>query len=383
MSIDFQLAHSCPHVTIEEIATLQSDRRSLLLRQPIASSKNVRITVNNGVTIPQNGLHASALLRSFQPGPFRVIKNENQLGIRNGQGEVSILLPVGSRVPTDEIIRIVQKELDGEGIAVRASQENGYLTFEDQYEKGTASFVYCSGSALSSLGLDRQKAAKGKEVYPAWTIDERLDVVPITSHGIKNYSRRFPKFVKPLKGNPVIKVSYATFREKCLRCLRTGVENDYRIARDGNFLLVANENLLYQQAMKMILTVRGSNPFHPEYGSLLTTRIGSKVLADTQGILQMDVITCLERLKGLQRMQAKYQVVSPRERLQSIQGVSVIQSPDDPTAFGIQGVIRNASNEPISLSLLFAVTGSVALTNSRGESLGAFGSIANLTSVVE
>ena len=56
MSRDFQLSWPCPHMTMEEVVALGSNRRSLPTRQPVAGSGTVRILVNNDIFIPQAGL---------------------------------------------------------------------------------------------------------------------------------------------------------------------------------------------------------------------------------------------------------------------------------------------------------------------------------------
>lgn len=382
MTFDFQLGHACPHVTIEESVALQADRRSLYLRQPISSSDNIRITANNEVNIPKEGVLSYARLVGFQAGPFRIVKNENLLEVSNRQGIVSCSLSIGTRVVTTTIVSEVQKVLNNASINIEVSSQGGFLVFEDKFEKGPSSFVRVGGSALKSLGMSNQVCAKGKEVYPGWFMDEKPAIGNLSSYGVKTFSSRYPKFKSPIKGNPVLKVTYATFREMCLRCRRTGVENDPRVSATGNYLEVRNEDLLNQISLKSILTIKGSNRFFPEYGSLLTTRIGAKNISGTQGILQNDVNNALERVRVIQRGQSKYQTVSPRERLESIQSINVFQSDLDLTAFGINAVIRNASSEPVSLSVIFTVPGSVALQNSRGQSLGAFGLISGLSSVI-
>jgi hypothetical protein len=360
---------------------LQADRRSLLLKQPISASNNVRITANDEVNIPNSGVYSSAYLKSFQSGPFRIAKNQNDFTIQNRQGSITVSLPIGTRVKSSSITSLIQKELDNSGIQIKASSENGFLTFEDTYEKGPSSFVRVSGNSLSALGLENQVRAKGKEIYPPWELDERTVPVNLSQFGVKPLSSKYPKFRKPIKGNPILKVSYATMRDSCYRCLRTGVENDMRVSQTGGFLLVRNEDKLYQDSLKIILTIKGTNRFFPEYGSLLITRIGSKILQDTQGILQTDVQRALERFRTIQRGQRKYQLVTPRESLQAIQSINVFQSEFDLTTFGVRVTIRNASNQPVVLNTVFAVPGSIALLNSRNQSLGAFGSISNLRSL--
>jgi phage baseplate assembly protein W len=138
----------------------------------------------------------------------------------------------------------------------------------------------------------------------------------------------------------------------------------------GEPLLIENENLLYQAALKILLTRKGSNPFHTQYGSQIMSRIGNKAVGAVAMLINEDVRTALANMQAYQAAQAKYQIVTAKERLYSIQSVNVYPHDSDPTAFMVDIVVSNASGEPISLTIVFTVPGAVALAGSNGLSLG-------------
>ena len=47
MSLDFQLAHRCPHLVVEEPVVLDTDRRTFRPRAPVAGAGSVRVLVND------------------------------------------------------------------------------------------------------------------------------------------------------------------------------------------------------------------------------------------------------------------------------------------------------------------------------------------------
>ncbi len=378
MSIDFQLGHNCPHITVDESVALGSDRRSLPLRQPIASSAQVRITLN-GIVVPASGLNSPAQIKARRTGPYRIDKGSETLMLSNREASVSIKLPVGPRVPTEDIIVSVQNSSSSVNAEL---DEFGVLTLTDRFETGPSSFVKVEGSAKDTLGFDIQNRAKGKQVYPPWSLVEQpaKELLGLT---VRDIAARYPRFEQPLTGTPVIKVSYVTTRESCLRCRRTGVENDLRATPTGSYLFVQNDDLLRQSALKILLTEKGSNPFHPQYGSLLTTRIGQKNIPSViEGQLSLDSRQAMNRLQTIQRQQGRFQRLSPKETLASVTGVNVWQPDGQLTAYGVQIIVLNASNEPVELTTVFTTPGTVALLNQRGQSLGAFGSVAGRTTVL-
>ena len=209
-------------------------------------------------------------------------------------------------------------------------------------------------------------------VYPGWVLLSRPNQTPTltSSGGVQDNTARYPYFRKPLKGSPVLKVTYVTVGNQCPRCQGTLIENDYQFTSLGSLITISNEDLLYQACMKAILTQRGSNPYHPTYGTTILQQIGRKVTSYAANLVKEDIARSLKGVSGLQARQAKYQNVGMRERLYKVNTVAVSPSPTDPTLLFCEVVVQNMSNKPVSLSIAFSVPGAVALAGSNGMSLG-------------
>lgn len=368
MSLDAQLAWPCPHLTVEEVVPLGSDRMSLDTRQPVAASGLVRILVNDEVFVPQGGFFSAAQISGVTSGPFDILANENVLTIESSGGTESVTFPVtGSvvRMTTDQVV----KRCAAAGLqSVLVENVGGFLTLTDRQKVGPGSYLRVRGTAATALGFGapgtqwagRPWGVQGRQVYPGWNLYLRPDEI----------TNRFPKFTSPVRGNPVFKVTYAVPVTRCLRCRATYVENDFRFNPAGEIILVQNEDLLYQAALKILLTDLGSNPFHSWYGTTIRSRIGTKALSGTSAVLSEDVRRALTRMQTLQAQQAKYQQVTFKERLYTILGVDVQRHRQDPTTFLIDVTVQNASGEPVLLNIVFTVPEVVALMGSNGLMLG-------------
>jgi len=365
MSLDAQLAWPCPHLTVEEVVPLGDDRRSLDTRQPVAAAGQVRILANDDFFIPRGGLLSAAVLSSSVSGPYDIIENEDTLTVE-ASGDTATLSfgAVGTiRLTTDQVVRRTQVA-DWQHVEVR--NDNGCLVFVDTEKVGPSAFVKVTGTAASALGFGqpgssaRQRSAFGREVYPGWDLYLREDSI----------TNRFPRFRRPLRKNPMLKVTYAVPVQRCLRCRASFIENDLRFDASGNMLLIANEDLLYQAALKMLLTDKGSNPFFPWYGTSIRDRIGSKALSGVASVLSEDVRKALSRMQALQTEQAKYQQVTFKERLYAVLAVNVKRHAQDVSTYLIEVTVQNASGQPISLNIVFTVPEVVALMGSNGLMLG-------------
>lgn len=356
MSKDFSLAHPCPHLILEEVVALGSDRRSLVAKAPVASSNVVRVLSNDELYIPSGGLFSQAQVGSAAPGPFRVSKCDRTLTVSGSAESVSIEVPVGSRVTAE----VVAKQLRGVLSTVVVEVVRGGLVFTDTANLGPESSVVVGGSAATSLGFGTQRGARGRKVFPSW----RLASSPSSVTG------RYVQFTDQVRQNPMFKLTYVASAQYCPRCAGTYIENDVRYDLQGDAVLIQDENLLYQAALKVILTQVRSNPFHPSYGSTVTSRIGSKAVGAVATLITEDVQTALSKLQESQKAQAKFQVVSAKERLYAVTSVRVSPSATDPTVFMLDVGVRNASNDPVSITIVFSVPGVVALTGSNGLSLG-------------
>lgn len=356
MSFDIQLAFPCPHQTIEEHVTLGADQRSLKTRQPVAAFGSVRITANNGVVIPSTGVYSPARVTGFLSGPFQIVQDANILTISNRTESISATLPIGTRIKTKDVITLF---LQAEPKTILAENNNGHLTFTDLFSLGLESDIRVSGSAATALGFNQQRGARGKQIYPGWVLAKRSDTI----------TNRFPKFVTPIRNAPVFKVSYTVPRERCLRCRGTYVENDYRFDAQGQALTVQDENLLYQMALKAVLTELGSNAYHSWYGTTISTQIGQKNLGGVGDLITEEIRRSLGQMQTLQLEQSKYQEVTFKERLYQVASVQTYASEDNPLAYMVEVVIRNASSDPIVLTIVFTVPGIASLVEGNGTRL--------------
>jgi len=362
MTTDFQLAHSCPHVTMEEPVTLQQNRRVMPTRQPVAGLGLIRVLANDEVVIPQGGLYVPAQLSGGDAGPFHILPGEGEFLVHGSTESVRLDLAAtefGRRLQTDDFIRLFRPLAE----AIIVENVNGFLVFTDTAAVGRESSLQVEGCATSALGFGLQQGARGRMVYPGWHVYAPPDQI----------ETKWLRFNSPIYSNPRLKVTYATPQWRCLRCQAQLIENDYRFDEQGRLLMIRNENLLHQAALKILLTTRGTNPYFRQYGTKLKSMIGMKAISGTAAAINEDVRAALVRFQGYQAAQAKYQRVSNRERLYSIQSVRTIPRPGDPTTFLIDIVAQNASSQPINISIVFTVPGVVSRLVQDGEVLAQIG----------
>lgn len=335
---------------------LGSDRVSLETMQPVGAAGLVRVMVNNSFYIPSGGFSIPARLKGASSGPFYIPAGSETLTVTGSGETATVTLPTGYRVTTDAVVRKLLPVLSD----VVPENESGHLAFTDGAAIGPASRIQVSGTATAALGFGGQYASRGKELYPGWGLATRQDTI----------TNRFPKFVKPVKQQANFKVTYSVPPQRCLRCRATFVENDWRFSISGDVVLVEDENLLQQAALKILLTRRGSNPYHSWYGSLLMSRTGHKAIGAVATLLQEDVQNALAKLQEAQTHQARYQRVSLKEKLYRVASIEVTPHVSDQTSFMIDVVAYNASGEPVVVTTVFTVPGAVALMGSNGLSLG-------------
>lgn len=342
----------------------------------ISGANLVRILANNEFYIPPSGLHSQATLKGSRSGPFRIEGctddepevDNNIITISSSTESKTFRLPIGLRVKTDDLVRLLRQGLRD----IMVVNDDGFLSFSDVAHIGKKSFIRVGGRATASLGFAEQRQARGKMVYPPWQILKREDQT--TNPRLRGpdlfISERYPRFTAPVRSNPTFKMTYTARPDRCPRCMGTFVENDWRFDPQGDPLWIENEDLLYQAALKILLTERGSNPYHPRYGSKLLSRIGTKVIGATATLISEDVRSSLSRMQKVQSAQSKYQKVTLRERLYNILSVTTSPHQTDPTAYLVDVVVSNGSGQPVQLAVVFSVPGAIALAGSNNLSLG-------------
>ena len=358
---------------MEEPVVLGSDRRTIQLKAPIANRGAALILANDEDYLPAGGLYSPAQLYSTVSLPYRIQRCSGTLGpdndllrvVTNG-GSVDIRMPTGTLSEQD-----VLNTIRSATTLVHPIIQSGKLVLTETGAKGPESYIRLAGAAASQLGF-AQLGDRGREVYPPWQFAPTDSVYPAVNGPLRGYKQRVwqPQFTAPIKGNPTLKVTYVAPATRCPRCRGTYVENDYRFDLVGDPLVVRNDNLLYQMCLKALLTEKGSNPYHPTYGSSIMTRLGKKRGSAVALLMKDDISAALNAVKLTQTTQMKYQAVTGAERLVQVMGVDVKPKPNDPTVFFIQVTVMNASRKQIALSVVFTVPGAVALAGSNGRSLG-------------
>lgn len=358
MSVDIRLAHPCPHLILEEPVTLGADRRSLVTSCPVASANAVRVLVNDTLVVPSAGLYEAATLSATVAGPYRVPVCDRTLTVAASGGTATVTIAPDP----DGLVRPVQlaKQLTAVLPFVSVGVTNGLLVMTDTHSVGASSYVRVSGLAAPWVGFPTQRGATGRMVYPGWEVAGN----PSSASG------RFPVFKEALRNNASFKASYATYPVRCRRCGGTFVENDWEFDLQGDVLIVTDEDLLVQSALKFILTRSGSNAYFPTYGTRIQDSIGKKAVSTTASDIRNQVQEALLVLSRSQGVQAKFQAVSVAERLLTVNSVEVTQSAEDPTVFYVDVVVTNASGKPVRVSIVYTAPGTVALAGTNGLSLG-------------
>ena len=358
MSVDVRLAHPCPHLILEEVVTLAPDRRSLPTSCPVASVNATRILINDSFFVPSTGLYDQATLTASVRGPYRVPACDRTLTVALSTGTATVDLapgPDGLLYP-EAVARLLAAALPDASVGVA----EGRLSVTDLGSVGLSSFVQVSGAGAQWIGFKVQRGAVGRTVYPGWEIVGE----PSSVLG------RYPLFREPLRNNASFKVSYSTYPVRCRRCGGSFVENDWEYNLQGNALMVANEDLLVQEVLKIILTRTGSNAYFPTYGTGIIDSIGRKAVSTTASDIKSQVREALRVVTLSQQTQAKFQQLTLEERLYTVNSVDVNQSADDPTVFLVDVTVTNASAKPVRVSIVYTAPGAVALAGTNGLSLG-------------
>jgi hypothetical protein len=361
---------------VEERTALGEDRRSLSTKAPVASSKSMSILINDTYFVPPEGLWSQALLTGSFSGPFQVRRcgnlagpDANLLTIQASTGTVEVRLPVGDRVPLDDVVGAIRLA-DTNGVLAVGSY-NGAIRLLDSASIGPRSFLRVGGKGADAVGWVDQKGTRGKMLYPPWKLHSEESVYPSPSlANALTVVSRYPVFKWPLRDNPTIKISYVATPERCPRCQGTYVENDYRFNRQGDFILIKDEDLLYQSCLKILLTKLGSNPFHTSYGSRLMDYIGAKRMSEASLLIKQDITTALAKVQSIQGQLKQFQTVSTKEMLYKVLSVDVVEGAD-PTTFLVSVLVQNASATPVKLSIVYTAPGATALGGSNGLMLGA------------
>ncbi len=357
MSFDYRLLQGCPHRVSEEILDLDLDMRTLRVPRFIANKSAVELLMNGSVQIPQAGLNSPARVVGSAVGPFDIVTDVNDLlSFRIDSGPRQTLrLFHGDQVRTTDLVLPLNVQATG----VLFSESRGHLVMETT-TKGSSSKIFLEptqddatgadiGTGHVTLGLNNRYEVQGQTVVPGWVIENvRATVPPLQPSQLR--------FVSPLRTFAnFFEVSYYTQLEVCPRCHGIGTEHDFVPDNLGDPDIVENEDLLLQMVEKIILTVLGSDPFAPWYGSDLVTLVGSKATPFIRKEVRRQITTALSKLQNIQSQQQKIQLVSDGEFLARVDQVTVDSAPNIPTLFlvNVAFTTRSGVQRDVSQALNF------------------------------
>jgi hypothetical protein len=197
------------------------------------------------------------------------------------------------------------------------------------------------------LGVPTPREFRGQTSIPGWTLVRDLK-------SLADRPTRLIIFDEPLRSfGDFVEISYTTVKQDCRRCGGIGVENDWRYGQTGEVAQVRDEALLIQELQKNFLTIRGSNSFHPFYGSTLIEAIGKKIVSGglMQSLLETDIYQTFKAWNDIKRGQEEKvgQYVSDSEFPYRMLGVNIVPSKQDVTVVFLRVTVQNRSQKPIVL----------------------------------
>ncbi len=346
MSFDRQIDQVCPHLVVEELLTIGTDRRTVTPVRPIASFDSVRVRLNGDLNVPITGVDTPAKSGGTREGPFPILSTANriELSVHSGARQTAIL-PVSTRLSADRIADLLNAQLRG----VTFSTEKNSIRFKTDLAGDDASlYIFKESTLAKTLGISTDREFRGKRVAPAWTLIQDPNT-------LLDRPKRLIVFDDPLRGfNDFVEVSYTTVLQECRRCGGVGVEYDWRYGSDGNLAEVRDEALLIQELQKAVFTQKGSNIFHPWYGTYLLDNVGKKnnLVGLLQSTITSDIQQMFTRWQTIKTQQEKDvgQFVSDSEFPFRLLGVQVEQSISDPTVIFVNITVQNRSTQPIQIS---------------------------------
>lgn len=123
------------------------------------------------------------------------------------------------------------------------------------------------------------------------------------------------------------------------------------VITNGALKTVVDSEKMIQDILKMALTVAGSNPVHPWYGSFVSrTLIGNpNYTSMLVQVAKSQLTNSLQNLKNLQELQVKsFQRVSADEQIAAISDISIIQNQLDPRLFDVLIKVISKGLKPIT-----------------------------------
>lgn len=345
MSYDRQIDQICTHVVVEEALFVGSDRQTVVPQRPIASATGVRVRMNGAIACPSYGVYLPAQVVGVRRGLVTIPDPSASLRLQVDQGAVQTLtVGAGTLQSPDRIAALLSHQVQG----AQFFEHLGHVGMRSLQEGRASSLRILSSSPLADLlGLPVGREVRGVDRVPGWTLINDPNT-------LNDRPTRLIVFDAPLPSEgDYVEVDYATVQQECRRCGATGVEFDWRYGATGEVVQVRDEALLIQEIQKIMYTLRGSNPFHPLYGTTLLEMVGKKQAAGgfLQNLIVTDVYDAFSRWQKIKQRQETEvgQTVSDREFPFRLLGVDLQVSQQDPTVIYVNITVQNRSFEPIQL----------------------------------
>lgn len=348
MSYDRKLEQVCPHRIAGEGLFLNSDRQTIRPLRPIASAASVTVRFNSEVDVPAAGYATPAIAKGALPGPFSITSSTNLLVVSvNGGPDQTIAAPVGNLINAKSLCLALTTA--ARGLLAFKPSSRLQVQVSTAMRGPAARIVFKPGSTLAAtLGLIVGRVNRGVEVYSPWSLVNDPNT-------LSDRPTRFIVFDRPVESvTDFVELGYTTVRQECRRCGGVGIENDWQYTSAGSLIKVRNSDLLSQEVLKITYTEKGSNQFHPWYGTGLLEAIGKKLTDQglVQNLILSDLQDAFRRWQSLKKQQeeALGQFVSDEEYPFRLMVVNLRQDPSDPTVIFVDAVVQSRSSEPIQIS---------------------------------
>lgn len=357
MTKDFRLKHRCPHRVEREWRATERDNQTLRTARNPSSSKAVELYINDQ-RIPKDGLRGDVEISGRDSGPFDIDRSNDTFKFQINSEPVRTLdLPHGINLSAEQIA----DHLDDQTSKLDISSERGFMQIEvlknEKRAENAHNLFLKGGSSHETLGLPEKRFYDTPMIRPGWSITKD----PFGASEVD----KLIYFDQPLRTrDDVIEVSYQTIASECRRCMGLKIEDDIRFDSNGQPEMIDGLGLLIQEVEKIVFTEKGSNVFHPWYGTEMVDQIGTKItesndLVKTQ--LRSTISQTLDEYKDIKQQQAKIQPVSNQEFLLKVKSIIIEQDPSDPTVFDIQVHLMNKARQLEAVSKK-AVIGSSSTT---------------------
>jgi hypothetical protein len=348
MSFDRQINQICTHEVVEEALFLSPDRVTVRPLRPISNSNSVKVRINGVADILPVGLNTPAIGKGALPGPFNIrpgVNDQLVVSVNAGPDQV-VTVPSGREVSAKSLAQALTGLVSG--VVFETTRKNQIQI--KSYKLGKASqIMFKSGSTVAgTLGLQLNKAYRGQQVFPAWSLVHDPNT-------LRDRPTRLIVFDEPIDGtNDYLELNYSTIRQECRRCGGAGVENDWRFNGQGEVIKVRDGDLLIQESLKITYTVKGTNPFHSWYGTLLLDMIGKK-MSDrglVQNLILSDIQDAFRRWQSIKKQQEQTvgQFVSDEEYPFRLLVVNLEPDASDPTILYINAQIQSRSSRPVQVT---------------------------------